>query len=200
MFGSSKAPAGVATILADLEAKREYQEQKSRDMLARAKTAMREGRRDMARSYAVQKNTHDAASAQYSSLICTLAQQQTVADISAAHRQIAGVLKSLKSEDMGATIDNALDVADAVSATQSELGQIGGALFQGSSDTESFLDSLLDDPPKATPDVSGAEAIKEEDLGLPEIPNEPITSSIPESSLFSSLLVAKPTTDDPKFF
>ena len=169
MFASAKP--NVTAVIARLEAKRDVDDQKSRDMMERATEAARQGRKANVRSFLAQKKTHDAASAQYSALISTLVQQQAVADIAAAHTEIAGVLKTMKGGTLStASIDHAADVADMVATAQSDLGGLGGAMFQGEDDIDELVAKLMEEPP-APPEPSAT--VADPTLGMPDPPRSP---------------------------
>ena len=183
---SSVPPDKVPKMISHLEAKRDHQEQKSRDMLARAKLALKDGRRDAAKSCLAQRATHDAAAAQYSALISTLTQQQAIADLANAHREIASVIKTMKSNgDMSGILDRAQETADDVAAVQGEMNVMGGSLFSGPDDLDALLDQLGEEeapePEEVKEDISNPVA---QIVGLPTIPSgppkPPPTSTEPE--------------------
>jgi len=172
---ASVSPDRVPKMISNLEAKRDHQEQKSADMLARARAALKEGRRDAAKSCLAQRVTHDAAAAQYSALISTLTQQQAISDLANAHREIASVIKTMKSNgDMSGILDRAAETADDVAAIQGEMSVMGGSLFSGPDDLDSLLDSLEDnpesDPPKDEPNPVAE---------ISSLPNAPTTTPKP---------------------
>lgn len=177
----------VPRMISQLEAKRDHQEQKSADMLARAKAALAEGRRDAAKGCLAQKATHDGAAAQYSALISTLTQQQAIADLADAHREIAGVIKTMKAAgDMSSALDRAADTAEEVAAVQSEMGAMGAGLFTAGDDLDAMLDALTVEQTKEeteTPSVAeNANPIADlVGLDLPAIPSEKPESKPPPS-------------------
>lgn len=182
----------VSAVIARLESKRDVDDQKSRDMHERAVEAARQGRKANVRSFLAQKKTHDAASAQYSALISTLVQQQAVADIAAAHTEIADVLRGMKGGALStANIDHAADVADMVETAQSELGGLGGAMFQGGDDLDEMVAQLMATP-VAEADRSQAAIPSEPTLDLPPAPSSPPSAadlnvdSLP--AVFSSMM------------
>jgi hypothetical protein len=183
MFSSSKPD--VSAVISRLEAKRDVDDQKSRDMFERAQEAARQGRKTQVRAFLAQKKTHDAASEQYSALIGTLVQQQAVADIAAAHSEIAGVLRGMKGGKLStANIDHAADVADMVAAAQSDLGGIGGVMFQGDDDLEQMVAALMDQPTEAAAPAPAETAPVEDPLaGLPVPPSSPPTAELDVESL-----------------
>ena len=183
MFSSSKPD--VSAVISRLEAKRDVDDQKSRDMFERAQEAARQGRKTQVRAFLAQKKTHDAASEQYSALIGTLVQQQAVADIAAAHSEIAGVLRGMKGGKLStANIDHAADVADMVAAAQSDLGGIGGVMFQGDDDLEQMVAALMDQPTEAAAPAPAETAPVEDQLaGLPAPPSSPPTAELDVESL-----------------
>ena len=175
MFATAKP--NVTAVIARLESKRDVDDQKSRDMMERATEAARQGRKANVRSFLAQKKTHDAASAQYSALISTLVQQQAVADIAAAHTEIAGVLKTMKGGSLStASIDHAADVADMVATAQSDLGGLGGAMFQGDDDMEELVNQLMQQPTAGTEPAPGR-PIEDPTLGMPDPPTAPPTTA-----------------------
>lgn len=185
MFASAKPD--VSAVISRLEAKRDVDDQKSRDMFERAQAAARQGRKAQVRSFLAQKKTHDAASEQYSALIGTLVQQQAVADIAAAHTEIAGVLKTMKGGKLStASIDHAADVADMVAAAQSDLGGLGGVMFQGDDDVDEMVERLMQEPTPAvaestTPDP--APPIEDPTAGMPPPPSSPPSKELDVESL-----------------
>lgn len=206
--------------------RRRRQEQKSKDMHDMALAAARAGRKATCKSYLAQKNTHDNAVAQYAGvpppqcqtravmltrpragLISTLVQQQTVQDISAVHREIAGALKNQKEADYSTQIDNAADWAESVERHQHEFGAIGGAMFQtGDDDVDAQVAAMMAElavesggaTEAAATTQAPAEAMpaaahrREPAVELPSVPAEPpSTQPIDQAALppvFSALL------------
>ena len=180
MFASAKPDVGA--VIGRLEAKRDVDDQKSRDMMERATEAARQGRKANVRSFLAQKKTHDAASAQYSALISTLVQQQAVADIAAAHTEIAGVLKTMKGGKLStASIDHAADVADMVATAQSDLGGLGGVMFQGDDDVDALCEQLMAEPAAREP--APAQPPTDPTAGMPAPPTSPPTAELDVESL-----------------
>lgn len=181
----------VPRMIAQLEAKRDHQEQKSADMLARAKAAVAEGRRDAARGCLAQKATHDGAATQYSALISTLTQQQAIADLADAHREIAGVIKTMKAAgDMTSALDRAADTAEEVAAVQSEMGAMGAGLFTAGDNLDAMLDALESDnaasgaePELVQPKEDANPLADLVGLDLPDAPTQPPTKKPPPPSL-----------------
>lgn len=181
MFASAKPDVGA--VIGRLEAKRDVDDQKSRDMMERATEAARQGRKANVRSFLAQKKTHDAASAQYSALISTLVQQQAVADIAAAHTEIAGVLKTMKGGKLTpASIDHAADVADMVATAQSDLGGLGGVMFQGEDDVDALCEQLMAEP-AAPREPAPAQPPTDPTAGMPAPPTSPPTAELDVESL-----------------
>lgn len=194
MFSAAKPDVGA--VISRLEAKRDVEDSKSRDMLERGRAAAKQGRKAQVRSFLTQKKTHDAASEQYSALIGTLVQQQAVADIAAAHSEIAGVLKNMKGGKLStANIDHATDVAEMVAETQSDLGGIGGIMFQGDDDTDALVALLMAEPEKQ-PHAEAAAASEPAPLddptaGLPAPPQSPPSAELDVDALpsvFASMM------------
>ena len=187
MFSAAKPDVGA--VISRLEAKRDVEDSKSRDMHERAKAAAKQGRKAQVRSFLTQKKTHDAASEQYSALIGTLVQQQAVADIAAAHSEIAGVLRGMKGGKIStANIDHAADVAEMVAETQSDLGGIGGVMFQGDDDMDALVASLMDEPEEQPPVAAAAAAnepapLEDPTAGLPAPPDSPPSAGLDVEAL-----------------
>jgi hypothetical protein len=199
MFSSAKPDVGA--VIARLEAKRDVEDQKSRDMFERAQAAARQSRKAQVRSFLTQKKTHDAASEQYSALIGTLVQQQAVADIAAAHSEIAGVLRGMKGSKIStANIDHAADVADMVAETQSDLGGIGGVMFQGDGDMEDMVAALMNGPSEApAPTVAEPAPLEDPTAGLPAPPASPPSAELDVDTLpavFANMMRPGATKED----
>jgi hypothetical protein len=105
-------------------------------------------------------------------------QQQTVQDISAVHREIAGALKHQKEADYTSQIDNAADWAESVERHQHEFGSIGGAMFQtGDDDVDAQVAAMMAEMAVETgpaPAAAASAAAREDSMAdLPAVPTDP---------------------------
>lgn len=192
-----KGQTNVTDLIVELEGKRDYQEQKSTDMFERAKEAAKAKRRDAAKSFLAQKATHDSAATQYSALIATLTQQQAIADLSKAHKEIAGVIKTMKSNgDMSGLLDQAAETAEDVADVQTQMGAVmGGGLFTMGDDMDELLDEIMrEDNPVV--DVKSTSAAEEFET-MPSIPTHAPGSSVPDLGEAFRNIITSPTKQEP---
>ncbi len=188
----AKGQANVPDLIVELEGKRDYQEQKSVDMLERAKEAAKAKRRDAAKSFLAQKATHDAAATQYSALIATLTQQQAIADLSKAHKEIATVIKTMKSSgDMTGLLDKAAETAEDVADVQSQMGSVlGGGLFSMNDNMDELLDEIMNET-DTKPESVVTPSVEEEIESMPSIPTQVPGSSVPDlGAAFRSIITS----------
>lgn len=188
----AKGQANVPDLIVELEGKRDYQEQKSVDMLERAKEAAKAKRRDAAKSFLAQKATHDAAATQYSALIATLTQQQAIADLSKAHKEIATVIKTMKSNgDMTGLLDKAAETAEDVADVQSQMGSVlGGGLFSMNDDMDDLLEEIMNETDAPSESVVSP-SVQEEFESMPSIPTQVPGSSVPDlGEAFRSIITS----------
>ena len=189
----AKGQANVPDLIVELEGKRDYQEQKSVDMLERAKEAAKAKRRDAAKSFLAQKATHDAAATQYSALIATLTQQQAIADLSKAHKEIATVIKTMKSSgDMTGLLDKAAETAEDVADTQSQMGSVlGGGLFSMNGDMDELLEEIMNET-DTKPESVVTPSVEEEIESMPSIPTQVPGSSVPDLGAAFKNIITSP--------
>ena len=188
----AKGQANVPDLIVELEGKRDYQEQKSVDMLERAKEAAKAKRRDAAKSFLAQKATHDAAATQYSALIATLTQQQAIADLSKAHKEIATVIKTMKSNgDMTGLLDKAAETAEDVADVQSQMGSVlGGGLFSMNGDMDGLLEEIMNET-DTKPESVVTPSVKEEIESMPSVPTQVPESYVPDlGDAFRSIITS----------
>ena len=100
-----------------------------------------------------------------------------------ARPEIAGVLKTMKGGKLStASIDHAADVADMVATAQSDLGGLGGVMFQGDDDVDALCEQLMAEPAAAR-EPAPAQPPTDPTAGMPAPPTSPPTAELDVESL-----------------